>query len=594
MKPKSLLTALSLICGIFLLFIVGCKKNDSPAPPVVTLVAPTLTTTSASLITQTTMQGGGSISSDGGASVTVRGICWATTANPTIANSKTTDGTGTGSFTSSLTGLTANTVYYVKAYATNSVGTGYGSEITFTTLQVPVAPVLAATTAAGSIAQTTAQSGGSVTSDGGAAVTARGICWATTTNPSILNSKTTDGTGTGVFTSSLTGLTANTTYYAKAYATNSVGTSYGTEISFTTLKIPTLPVLAATTVASLVVQTTAQSGGSVTSDGNAAITARGVCWSTTTNPTTANSKTTDGTGIGIFTSSLTGLTANTLYYARAYATNSVGTSYGSEITFTTLPLPVTPTLTTNAYSFVAVNNVNSGGSSIFDGYAPITVKGVCYGTATNPTIADTRTSDGTGTGNFTSSLTSLNPGTYYARAYATNGANLTGYGNQITFTVYAIGQNYGGGIIFYIDGTFQHGLITSKTDLTDANVAPMDWSNGTDISTFANGTAIGTGLANTNTIVAAQGSGTYPAKVCKNYLSGGFNDWYLPSKDELNQLYINKNTVGTFGGITTYSYWSSSEVSTTKAWSQSFQSGTQNSVNKSGFGAPWTRAIRAF
>jgi len=200
--------------------------------PVAGASIPTLAaTTAASAITGTTATSGGNVTGDGGATVTTRGVCWSTSANPTIANSKTTNGTGTGTFTSSITGLTAGTFYYVRAYATNSAGTGYGTQISFTTVSVPI---LAATTAASSVTETTATSGGNVTGDGGAAVTARGVCWSTSANPTIANSKTTNGTGTGTFTSSLTGLTANTLYYVRAYATNSMGTGYGTQVSFTT------------------------------------------------------------------------------------------------------------------------------------------------------------------------------------------------------------------------------------------------------------------------------------------------------------------------------------------------------------------------
>ena len=98
-----------------------------------TLSLPTLTTTAASSITTTTATTGGNITNDGGASITVRGVCWSTSANPTIADSITTGGTGAGIFTSALTGLTANTTYYIRAYATNSVGTGYGAQLSFTT-----------------------------------------------------------------------------------------------------------------------------------------------------------------------------------------------------------------------------------------------------------------------------------------------------------------------------------------------------------------------------------------------------------------------------------------------------------------------------
>jgi uncharacterized protein (TIGR02145 family) len=113
-----------------------------------------------------------------------------------------------------------------------------------------------------------------------------------------------------------------------------VGTTYGNQVSFTTLSI--IPPTVTTTAVTNITQTTATSGGSVTADGGATVTARGVCWSTTSSPTIANSHTTDGSGTGTFVSNLTGLTANTLYYVRAYATNSAGTTYGNEVTFTTL------------------------------------------------------------------------------------------------------------------------------------------------------------------------------------------------------------------------------------------------------------------
>ena len=103
--------------------------------PAVTVELPTVATTAVSDIAQVTATGGGNVSDDGGADVTARGICWSTSHNPTVSGSHTTDGTGTGTFTSALTGLTPNTTYYVRAYATNSEGTAYGSEVSFTTLQ---------------------------------------------------------------------------------------------------------------------------------------------------------------------------------------------------------------------------------------------------------------------------------------------------------------------------------------------------------------------------------------------------------------------------------------------------------------------------
>ncbi len=126
MKKKSFFSILLLIS---IIFFSGCKKGDNPAPPAPGL--PTLTTTAVTSITGTTAQSGGNITADGGAAVTARGVCWSTAANPTTANSKTADGSGTGVFSSSVNGLTAGATYYVRAYATNSAGTAYGNELSF-------------------------------------------------------------------------------------------------------------------------------------------------------------------------------------------------------------------------------------------------------------------------------------------------------------------------------------------------------------------------------------------------------------------------------------------------------------------------------
>ena len=294
---------------------------------------PTVTTSQVTNVTQTTATCGGNVTDDGGGQVTERGICWGTSQNPTISGSHVSSGTGTGSYTVNMTGLTANTTYYVRAYATNSAGTAYGSEVRFTTSQIVTVPTVT-TSQVTNVTQTTATCGGNVTATGNATVTERGICWGTSQNPTTSGSHGSSGTGTGSYTVNMTGLTANTTYYVRAYATNSAGTAYGSEVSFTTSQIVTVPTVTTSQVTNIT-QTTATCGGNVTATGNATVTARGVCWSTSQNPTVTGSHTTNGTGTGSFTSSITDLSPNTTYYVRAYATNSAGTAYGTQRSFTT-------------------------------------------------------------------------------------------------------------------------------------------------------------------------------------------------------------------------------------------------------------------
>ncbi len=239
-------------------------------------------------------------------------------------------------------------VIVLSAFISNAQRTMFGAQNNYVAPTGPSLPLLV-TTAVTAITGTTATSGGTVTSDGGEPVTSRGIVWGTSPGSSTYSATT--GSGIGAFSTNLTSLSAATTYYIRAFATNSIGTSYGGELSFTTLAAPTVT----TTAISNITENSATSGGSVTATGGASITAQGVCWSTSANPTISNSFTTNGTTTP-FTSNLTGLAASTTYYVRAYATNSVGTSYGSQISFTT-SAAVPPALTNQASFGWSVNQL---------------------------------------------------------------------------------------------------------------------------------------------------------------------------------------------------------------------------------------------
>ena len=412
-------------------------------------VAPTASTTAATGITSTTTTLNGNITSDGGAEITARGFVYAiSNTDLIIGATDVTDvalsGT-TGSFNEEITGLTAGTAYYYKAYAKNSVGTTYGEEQSFTTLAV--VPAVSTTTAT-AITSTTATLNGNITSDGGAEITARGFVYATSNTGLTIENTAADtvivsGTEIGTFNSAITSLTAGTTYYYRTYATNSVGTTYGNEQNFTTLAKPTV----STAAASAITSTTATLNGNITSDGGAIITARGFVYAISNTDliigTTGVANVVVSGTTGTFSEQITSLTAGTTYYYRAYATNSVNTTYGGEQSFTTLA--VAPTASTTAASDITSTTVTLNGDITSDGGAAITARGFVYATSNADLIIGATdvtdvTASGT-TGVFTENITSLTAGTkYYYRAYATNIEGTT-YGDVQSFTTTVILSN---------------------------------------------------------------------------------------------------------------------------------------------------------
>ena len=564
----------------------GYQKADGFTLRCLRDMIPTVSTTVITNIGSTTATGGGNVISECGSAVTARGVCWSTTATPTTANSHTSDGTGAGTFSSTITGLSAGTLYYVRAYATNSAGTAYGNEVSFTTAWVcgasftrihaagDVAPVsktvtygTVSTTLFGGTKCAITQNLGAnqqAASPDDATEASAGWYWqfnrqqgyqyttsrapagwdATMDNQSATWEATKDpctlelGSGWRIPTNTeWTAADANGSWnnYDNAYAS--------------VLKLHAAGYLGT-------------SDGSLTNRGSI-----GFYWSSTEYDDTFGWRY-YGWSLG-FSSSSSDMSPSSKAFG--YSVRCLK--------------DLLPTLTTTAVTAITNISATSGGNVTDDGGSAITARGVCWSITTAPTITDPHTSDGTGTGMFTSTLSGLVTNTlYYVRAYTSNSTG-TAYGNQVTCTTltsFSIGQSYGGGIIFYIDGTGQHGLIAATSDQSSGAawcLAP-ELIGGTS-------TAIGSGQTNTTAIVTKCTSSA--AYICDILVLNGYNDWFLPSKDELHQLYLQRNLVG---GFADDYYWSSSEYDLNDAWSHHFQIGFQGNLVK--YNTYYLRAVRSF
>jgi hypothetical protein len=199
---------------ILAMVITGCKKEKVPV----------LTTADISSVNQTSAICGGAVTSQGSSEVISKGICWSTSDDPTIQDSITVDSLGLGSFTHHLTGLDPGTEYFVKAYATNSSGTGYGETKSFTTEPASLPEVTALRVTA--ITMTPIIINGKIISYGGSQIIDRGFCWNTIGNPTLSDNFVSLGTGSDTFSTTITDLESNTCYYVRAYTINLVGTGY--------------------------------------------------------------------------------------------------------------------------------------------------------------------------------------------------------------------------------------------------------------------------------------------------------------------------------------------------------------------------------
>lgn len=661
---------------------IQCHQNNNETFTLqFDVTAPTVTTTAASNVTSTTATSGGNITASGGSPITARGVCWSVSHNPTLSNSHTTNGSGSGSFTSNLTGLTSGTTYYVRAYATNGIGTAYGTEKSFTTLSLPTVTTNTVTDITG----TTATCGGQVTTDGGDYITARGVCWSTSQNPTISGNHTTNGNGTGNFTSSLTGLSAGTTYYVRAYATNSVGTAYGEQRSFTTLNscpnTPTVTDYDGNTYNTVQIgsqcwmaenlRTTHYANGTSIALGEAGSyqipyryypddnssnvihygyfynwrAVMGNSASNNSNPSGVQGICPNGWHVPSYAEwmQLTNyLQGQSNYWCGEVATNigkSVASTIGWQMSdqpcaigndqtinnttgFSALPTgclydgsnlnynigiltdfwcssqynnnsayyvelhkqgalvrynlsskcdgysvrcvkgsDYLPVIITSDVDVATETSIICGGNVISSGSSTVTARGVCWSTSQNPTISGNHTTNGNGTGSFASSITGLSAGiTYYVRAYATNSEG-TAYGEQILFSWSNPNNGQpcpGAATVTDYDGNVYNTVQIGTQCWMAENLRTTHYANGTNI---ALGLDTSTTIAyryypnNSASNVSSYGYLYNWKAVMGDYTSSGANPsgvqgicpsgWHVPSDAEWTQLtnYVSSQSV---------------------------------------------------
>jgi hypothetical protein len=548
--------------------------GGTPAP-----VLPAVTTTAVSSIAGTTASSGGNVTSDGGGTITARGVCWNTSSGPTTSNNKTTDGSGTGAFSSSLTGLSPSTLYYVRAYATNSTGTSYGNETTFTTVPTITGTTpgsrcgtgtvsLSATASSGTINWYAVSSGGSSLGTGISystpSISVTTSYWVDATNssgtssprtqinatvnaiPTITGTTPASRCGTGTVTLGATASAGTINWYSVA----SGGSSLGTGTSFIT------PSISSTTT----YYVDATSNGCTTGSRTSVV---ATVNSAPAAPSGATGGSRCGTGTVAISVSSPGAGLTIDWYAAASG-GAVLTGGTGTISFTT------PSISSTTTYYAETRNTTTGCVSATRTSVIATVNAIPTITGTTPgsrsgtgtvvlgasasagtinwyAAASGGSSLGTGTSWTTPSISVTT--TYYVDA-TSNGcttASRTSVVATVTASV-AIGDYYQGGIVVYLDGT-GHGFVCSLYDINGGT--PYEWQY-TSTTTYATGTAIGAGAG--NTILMSDS----PAKdaIYGQYIEG-YIDWYLPSRLELYEIYRQRSLIGSYSG----SYWSSTENS---------------------------------
>ena len=371
------------------------------------------------------------IQDDGGSQIIERGFCYSTSPLPNLSNQYIVSSSLNSDFSGIINNLQSNTTYYIRAFCTNNIGIGYGNELIINSNSIFLPEI--STIPFNKLSYTSVTSGGIIQSNIlNLLISSKGVCWSLSPNPTVANFILTTVSNTSAdFNLNVSNLQPNTDYYLRAYYQSNNNYIYGNEIVFRTLAL-TIPTVTTLDV-SLISSTIANLGGLITDNGGSNIIAKGICWSLSENPSLADSLIIgSGTAMNFFVN-LPNLSSETIYFVRAFATNSNGISYGNQVSFMPSALPqlndILPVVGTKPI-VVLGNNYLCGGylSNIGSGF--ILSLGICFSYInTNPSVSDSVITVTASLGDFDVLL-----------------QNITGCGNTIYYRAFAInsfGTSYG-------------------------------------------------------------------------------------------------------------------------------------------------------
>lgn len=373
-----------------------------------------------------------SLTDDGKGNVADMGFVYSKSINPTVEDFKVSCGKQSESFSATLLDLEDNTTYYVRSYAVNEAGVGYGEETFFKTMEIKVPSLSSA--AVSSVTYNSASFSANVTDLNNGTLKDAGFVYSTSPDPDLNSYRISCGSSAMLLNTTATSLMANTLYYVRAYATNEKGTAYGEAADFTTSEAPQAPMVRTGAISEIKCNHATASGEIIKTGVDEGVTDYGHVWSLSPQPTVADFKAGKGPSpeIAKYNTGLTDLLPNRKYYVRAYAVNRLGTSYGDEVSFTTLPDVMT--LTTSAVSEVTHNAANMGGTVTYYGGNAVKEYGVCWSESSAPVVSGSHKSAPVGGDSFTVRAEGLKEKTtYHYRSYAVSEFGEVYYGTEETF-----------------------------------------------------------------------------------------------------------------------------------------------------------------